>query len=94
MPLPPSSDIDWMLADTGVQVACGPVSGIGVLEQPQRLIQDGMVITTEWTLLCKASLFGGLIYGDAVTVDGVSFVVREARVLVDGSLCELSLEKT
>lgn len=93
MPLPPPTDIDWMLNDTGVSVSSGAITGKGILEQPQRLVQDGYVITTEWSLLCLASLFGGLIYGDPITAGGINFMVREARVLVDGALCELSLEK-
>lgn len=93
MPLPPLSDVDFMLEDTGVSVAAGPISGKGILEQPQRLIQDGYVITTEWTLLARAELFGGLLYGDPLTASGINFVVREARILNDGVLCEVSLEK-
>jgi hypothetical protein len=93
MPLPPPTDVDFMLEDTGVLVSSGVVSGKGLLEQPQRLIQDGYVITTEWTLLARADQFGGLLYGDALTADGINFLVREARILVDGVLCEISLEK-
>ncbi len=93
MPLPPQSDLDFMLEDTGVPVSSGSVIGVGILEQPQRLVQDGYVITTEWTVLARATLFGGLLYGDAFTANGINFVVREARILNDGELCELSLEK-
>jgi hypothetical protein len=93
MPLPPSSDLDFMLEDSGVVVTAGDVTGRGILEQPQRLIQDGYVITTEWSLLARADLFGSLLYGAALTADGMSFVVREALTLVDGAMCEISLEK-
>lgn len=93
MPIPPLSDVDWMLTDTGVPVAIDGAATVGILERPQQLIQDGMVITTEWTLLGKASVLGDLLYGSGITVDGSAFLVREARVLTDGLLCELSLEK-
>lgn len=93
MPLPPLSDIQWMLDDTGVSVSSGAVVGNGILEQPQQLIQEGMVITTDWTVLCRADQFGGLLYGDPLSANGINFIVREARVLTDGVLCELSLEK-
>jgi hypothetical protein len=93
MPLPPLSDIAFMLEDTGDIVSAGSSTGKGILEQPQRLIEDGMVITTEWTVLCLAEQFAGLLYGDPCTVKGINFMVREARILTDGLLCELSLEK-
>lgn len=93
MPLPPLSDIQWMLDDTGVTVSSGIITGKGILEQPQQLIQDGMVITTDWTVLCRADQFGALLYGSGVIIDGSAFLVREAKILTDGVLCELSLEK-
>lgn len=93
MPLPPLSDVQFMLEDTGVVVSSGAISGKGILEQPQQLIQDGMVISTDWTVICRADQFGGLIYGDPVTAGGNTFILREARVLNDGILCQLSLEK-
>ena len=93
MPLPPSSDVDFMLRDTGVPVNVDGVDTYGILERPQQLIQDGLVITTEWTLLGTAEDFGDLLYGSGIIVDGSTFLVRESRVLSDGSLCELSLEK-
>lgn len=82
-----------MLEDSGVVVTAGDVTGRGILEQPQRLIQDGYVITTEWSLLARADQFGDLLYGAALTAGGMPFLVREARTLVDGALCEISLEK-
>lgn len=97
MPLsiPLLDDVTWMLNDCAgsVQVVSGSVTGSGILDQPQKLIQDGMVITTDWTLLCRADLFAGLIYGDPLTAGGINFIVREARVMYDGLTCELSLEK-
>ena len=94
----PSEDTDFILEDTGVPVSHTTdggetFTGLGILDQPQRLIQDGMVITTLWTLVVEAQVFGGLLYGDGLTVDGDNFLVREAIVTNDGVFAQLSLEK-
>lgn len=93
MPLPPLSDVEFILEDTGVVGTAGSITGIGILERPQQIIQDGMVITTEWKFLAKAAVFGTLLYDSGITIDNINFVVRENRILNDGVLCELSLEK-
>lgn len=87
-----------MLEDTGVPVSHTTTEGVtftglGILDQPQKLISDGMAITTLWTLVCDAITFGGLLYGDPLTVDGDNFVVRESRITNDGIFAEVSLEK-
>ena len=94
----PEIDVDFILDDTGVPCAHTTdagvtITGVGILDQPQRLIQDGMTITTLWTLVCKATAFGGLLYGDGITVDGDNYLVREARITNDGVFAELALEK-
>ena len=96
MPIP-SSDIDFILSDrdTSVEVVAGSpeITGRGILDLPQQIVQDGYVITTEWTVLVKAAEFGGLIYGDAIRCDGINFFVRESRVMGDGVIAQLLLEK-
>lgn len=81
------------LADFGVSVTAGAVSGFGILDMPGDLVADGMIITTDYSLRCEASEFGGLIYGAAMTVDGVNYQVRENRLIEDGVFCEITLLK-
>jgi hypothetical protein len=81
------------LADFGVSVTAGAVSGSGLLDMPGELIADGMVITTDYTLRCEASKFGGLLYGASVTVDGISYEVRDNRLIDDGAFCLATLTK-
>ena len=38
--------------------------------------------------------FGSLIAGATITVDSVSYTVREVRKLDDGTFCEINLQKT
>ena len=88
-----TENLDMFLADFGVSVTAGAISGSGLLDMPGELIADGMVITTDYTLRCEASKFGGLIYGAAVTVDGVNYQVRDNRLVDDGKFCDITLLK-
>lgn len=84
-------DLDLFLADFGVPVVSGSTSGIGILDMPSSIIADGVVLTTDYKVTCKTSLFGVLKYGDSVTVSGISYTVREVMRLDDGSFCDLML---
>lgn len=88
-----TENLDVFLADFGVTVTSGAVSGYGLLDMPGELIADGMVITTDYSLRCEASKFGGLIYGAAMTVDGVNYQVRDNRLVDDGKFCDITLLK-
>jgi hypothetical protein len=89
-----TENLDVFLADFGVSVTAGAVSGLGLLDMPGELVADGMIITTDYSLRCEASKFGDLIYGAAVTVNSVSYQVRENRLIEDGAFCLLTLQKT
>jgi hypothetical protein len=88
-----TENLDVFLADFGVSVTAGAVSGSGLLDMPGELVLDGMVISTDYTLRCEASKFGGLIYGAAVTVDSVNYQVRDNRLIEDGKFCNITLLK-
>jgi hypothetical protein len=89
-----TEDPDLFLADFGVSVTAGAVSGVGILDMPGEVIMDNMVISTDYTLRVLASEFGGLGYGSSITVGGVAYTVRESRLLDDGVFLALSLQKT
>jgi hypothetical protein len=82
---------DVFLADFGVPVTAGNVSGVGILDMPTQIVADGMVLTTEYALTAKTSDFGHLVYGAAITVNSETYEVREVRKLDDGQFCEISL---
>lgn len=90
-----AADLDLMLGQPfGKVVVAGAVSGYGILDMPTQVIADGMVLTTEYKLTVRTDQFGSLKYGDAVTVDGAAYVVREPMMLEDGLLTELILTKS
>jgi hypothetical protein len=85
--------LDLFLADFGLPVTAGVIAGVGILDMPTQVVADGMVLSTDYTLTAKTADFGGLYFGDPVTVDGVNYQVREVRKLDDGKFCEISLSK-
>ena len=91
---PIQDDDESFLADFGVSVTAGAVSGFGILDMPGIVVADGMVISTDYTLRCLAADFGTLAYGASITVDSVAYTVRDNRLIDDGVFCELSLQKT
>ena len=71
-----SEDPSIFLADFGVPVAAGAVSGI------------------DYLLTVPTALFGGLGYGDVVTVDGVSYKAESQPLRFDdGTFCRVPLVK-
>jgi hypothetical protein len=89
-----TENLEAFLADFGVSVTAGAVSGMGILDMPGELIADGMIITTDYTLRCESSKFGGLGYGTSMTVDSLTYTVRENRLLEDGMFCLITLQKS
>ena len=88
-----TEELSVFLADFGVTTTAGAVTGLGLLDMPGELVLDGMVISTDYTLRCEATKFGGLIYGAAMTVDGVNYQVRDNRLIEDGKFCNITLLK-
>lgn len=88
-----TEELDLFLTDFGVPVSAGAVTGVGVLDMPSQVVADGMVLTTDYKLTVKTSVFGGLLYGNGITVDGVNYQVREAMKVDDGNFTELMLTR-
>lgn len=79
----------------GVSVLWGAVSGDAILEQNSEMVLGDQVISVEYALHnLPFSLFGGLGYGDAISVDGESYEVRYEPMRVgDGRFCIVALTK-
>jgi len=88
-----SENLSLFLTDFGVSCTSGAVTALGILDMPGQVLAEGMVISTDYQLTAKADDFGGLLYGDAITVDGVNYSVRETRRIDDGKMVEISLMK-
>lgn len=82
------------LADFGVTVTSGAVSGLGILDMPTEIIVDSQVLSTDYTLVCEASKFGNLLYNSQINVNGTAYTVRSTNLLSDGVFVQLSLQRS
>ena len=88
-----TEDLDIFLADFGDSVEYQGVLYKGILEQPDEIVADGLVMTTDYELTGKTSELGSLVFDDIISVDGDNYKVRQARKIDDGKFCTVSLNK-
>jgi hypothetical protein len=90
-----AEDLDTFLGDFAVDVVFGDLTAKGILDVPSELerLQLGSVGKGESALLIKATDFDGLKVGSALTVDGVSYTVRELTTEDDGAFKRALLKK-
>jgi hypothetical protein len=88
-----SEDLTVFLNDFGVSCTAGAISALGILDMPSQIISGDMVLSTDYSLTARTADFGGLLFGDGITVDGVNYQVREVRKLDDGALVEIGLQR-
>ncbi len=74
------------------QIGAG-ASFVGVLDSPMDVIAGGMALSREYMLLAKTSDVSATARGTSITVDGVSYTVRENRPIDDGLFSEWLLSK-
>ena len=89
-----TEDLDVFMADFGVSCTAGSTTAKGILDMPGEVVAGGMVLSTDYSLTTRHSNFGTLTVGDAITVDGINYTVRENRLIGDGSFVEIALQKT
>jgi hypothetical protein len=79
----------------GVPVVAGAVSGVGILDQNSELILGGEITIIDYLLTVPTATFGSLGYGDAITVDGVSYKCEtQPQRFDDGTFCRVPLIKS
>ena len=90
-----AGDLGVFLGDPfSVSATSGNTTADVLLDQPSQVIAGDMVLTTDYQITAKASDFGSLVAGDNITVDSTAYVVRDTRLMDDGLLCEITLQKT
>jgi hypothetical protein len=88
-----TEDLTIFFQDFGVSCTAGAVTALGILDMPAQVLAGDMVLSTDYTLTARTADFGGLLYGDSITVNGTAYQVREVRKLDDGALVEIGLQK-
>ena len=89
-----TDDPSIYLADFGVTVTAGAVTGTGILDMPSESLLDNQRLSTDYTVTCEAAKFGGLLYGSQVSVNGAAYEVRTSVLLTDGVFVQLSLQRS
>jgi hypothetical protein len=85
-------DFDFLNEDDfGVPVIWGAISSSGILDKNAQLIFSGNVISVDYAVRLKSSIFSALRYGDLLQVNGAAYSVREPMPVGDGAYMMVSL---
>ena len=88
-----TEDLDTYFADFTDTVVYSGTTYKGILDQPDEIVADDRVLTTDYQLTAKSSDLGAVLYDSTLSVDSVSYKVRSVRKIDDGILCIVSLMK-
>ena len=88
-----TEDLDVFFSDFDDTVVYNSVTYKGILEQPDEMVADGVVMTTDYMLIVKTADLGSVLFDASITVNGDGYKVRSTRKIDDGILCILSLMK-
>ena len=88
-----TEDLDTYFADFSDTVVYSGTTYKGILDQPDEIVADDRVLTTDYQLTGKTSDLGAILFDTTFTVNSVSYKVRSVRKIDDGSLCIVSLMK-
>ena len=86
-------DIDTFFGDFSESVFYDNATYKGILEQPDEVIADGVVLTTDYELTVKTVDLGTIAFDTQIEVSNVKYKVRSARKIDDGTLSVISLMK-
>jgi multidrug efflux pump subunit AcrA (membrane-fusion protein) len=88
-----TEDLNTYFADFTDTVVHSSTTYKGILDQPDEMIADGLVVTTDYQLTAKTSDLGALVFDATVTVNSVDYKVRNVKKIDDGTLCIVFLMK-
>mgnify|MGYP001976158561 FL=1 len=88
-----TEDIDTFFGDFSEDVFYNNATYKGILEQPDEIVADDRVLTTDYELTVKTVDLGSLAYNTEIKVSNVNYKVRSARKIDDGTLSVISLMK-
>ena len=91
--MPFTEDLDTFFIDFRDSVIYDNAEYIAFLDQPDEMIADGVVVSTDYELTGKTSDFGSVEYEDKIVVNDEDYTVRSVRKIDDGSMCIVSLSK-
>lgn len=86
-------NLDVLFADFAVEVTKGSATFKALFDTPDDLVASGLVLSTEYTLTVKTVDVSGVVDGDVLSIDGVSYEVRQIRKIDDGALSRVVVSK-
>ena len=86
-------DLDTFFGDFSEDVFYDGITYKGILDQPDEIVADDRVLTTDYQLTVKTTDLGSLAYDTQLEVSDVKYKVRSARKIDDGTLSIVSLMK-
>lgn len=91
--MPYSEDLNAFFGDFSENVFYDNATYKGILEQPDEVIADGVVLTTDYELTAKTADLGTIAFDTQIEVSNIKYKVRNVRKIDDGTLCKISLTK-
>ena len=88
-----TEDLDTFFGDFSDDVFYDGTTYKGILDQPDEIVADDRVLTTDYELTVKTSELGSLAYDTELEVSSVKYKVRSSRKIDDGTLSLISLMK-
>jgi len=88
-----TEDLDTFFNDFKVTVSYKNVNYTGILDQPDEIVADDRILTTDYELQVKTDELGSVVFNDEITVDFEKYKVRSVRKIDDGKLSIISLIK-
>ena len=86
-------ELDVFFSDFAEEVIYDNDTYIGQLDQPDEVIVDGRILTTEYELLVKTSDFSTVVFDKTIQVNGEEYSVRTMMKIDDGKFSKIMLSK-
>lgn len=85
-------DTAVFLDDFGVECVSGATTFKGILDHPTDIIADGMMLSDNYDLTYLTASVS-LVINTSITVGGISYKIRDVRVLDNGTFSSAHLSK-
>ena len=86
-------ELDVFFSDFSDEVIYDNDTYVGQLDQPDEVIVDGRILTTEYELLVKTSDFSTVVFDKTIQVNGEEYSVRTMMKIDDGKFSKIMLSK-
>lgn len=88
-----AEDLSVMFADFGVSATLGSESARVLFDSQSQMALQGMAMSEECAITLPVVSFPTLASGDAITVDGTAYTVRQVEILDDGAIKRATLKR-